>query len=42
LSEIRQRLSHQGIKVGIATVWRFFAHHQIRFKKSPACARARP
>jgi transposase len=33
LAEIRARLNQQGIRVGMATVWRFFRRHRIRFKK---------
>jgi transposase len=33
LGEIRQSLSQKGVRVGIATLWRFFQRHQISFKK---------
>jgi transposase len=31
LAEIGQSLSQKGIRVGIATLWRFFRRHQISF-----------
>jgi len=31
---IRQSLIQKGVRVGIATLWRFFERHQISFKKS--------
>ena len=34
LVEIRQNLIQKGVRVGIATLWRFFGRHQISFKKS--------
>jgi transposase len=33
LVEIRQSLIQKGVRVGIATLWRFFQRHQISFKK---------
>jgi putative transposase len=33
LGEIGQSLSQKGIRVGIATLWRFFRRYQISFKK---------
>jgi len=33
LAEIRQSLIQKGVRVGIATLWRFFGRHQISFKK---------
>ena len=33
LAEIRQSLIQKGVRVGIATLWRFFQRHQISFKK---------
>ena len=33
LVEIRQSLIQKGVRVGIATLWRFFGRHQISFKK---------
>jgi transposase len=33
LAEIRQSLGQKGVRVGIATLWRFFRRHQISFKK---------
>jgi len=33
LAEIRQSLMQKGVRVGIATLWRFFQSHQISFKK---------
>jgi len=32
LAEIRQSLGQKGVRVGIATLWRFFQRHQISFK----------
>jgi len=34
LAEIRQSLIQKGVRVGIATLGRFFQRHQISFKKS--------
>ena len=39
LAEIRQSLIQKGVRVGIATLWRFFQRHQISFKKDDACSR---
>ena len=35
LAELRATLAGQGISVGIATLWRFFARRQITLKKRP-------
>lgn len=40
LTEIRGRLRKHGVKVGHATVWRFFASEKISFKKNVARRRA--
>lgn len=42
LDEVRLRLARDGVVVGLATVWRFFEHHGISFKKNRARRRARP
>jgi transposase len=34
LGENRQSLIQKGVRVGIATLWRFFQRHQISIKKS--------
>ena len=34
LDENRQSLIQKGVRVGIATLWRFFQPHQISIKKS--------
>lgn len=40
LTEIRGRLAKHKVKVGHATVWRFFAREKISFKKNAARRRA--
>ena len=40
LQEIRTRLKHQGMVVGIGSIWRFFDRHGISFKKNRARRRA--
>lgn len=35
LAELRALLAEQGVVVGIATLWRFFARRQITLKKRP-------
>jgi transposase len=42
LTEIRARLAKRRVKVGHATVWRFFAKEKISFKKNAARRRAGP
>ena len=34
LAENRQSLIQKGVRVGIASLWRFLGRHQISFKKS--------
>lgn len=41
LAELRAKLAEQGIGVGIATLWRFFARRRITLKKSPRTRRSR-
>ena len=41
LEEIRARLRGRGIGANTSMVWRFFARHDITFKKKPARVRAR-
>jgi len=41
LEEIRARLRVRGIGASTSMVWRFFARHDITFKKKPARVRAR-
>lgn len=42
LEEIRLRLEAQDVVVGIASIWRFFARHNLSFKKNRARRRAGP
>jgi len=43
LEEIRVRLAREKkLAVAVSSVWRFFARHEITFKKSPARGRAGP
>src|SRR3954463_10491875 len=42
LQEIRRALAVCGITVGLSTVHRFLAAHNLTFKKDPACGRAGP
>ena len=39
LHELQTRLADRGLKVGIGTIWRFFARRGISFKKN--CTRCR-
>jgi transposase len=42
LKEIRARLAReQKVKVGLTSIWRFFARHKITFKKNAERRRAR-
>ncbi len=41
LAELRDLLAGQGVSVGIATLWRFFARRKITLKKSPGMQRSR-
>ncbi len=41
LAELRDLLAGQGVSVGIATLWRFFARWKITLKKSPGMQRSR-
>ena len=41
LAELRALLAEQGIGVGIATLWRFFARRRITLKKRPRMPRNR-
>jgi transposase len=41
LEELRDQLRERGVRVGYGTVWRFFAHEDITFKKKRARGRAR-
>ena len=41
LTELRELLAGDGVTVGIATLWRFFARRRITLKKSPGMERSR-
>jgi len=41
LAEIRNQLAEDGHHFAIGTLWRFFARHQITWKKSPPMRRSR-
>jgi transposase len=42
LEEVRGRLRTRGIAVSASSVWRFFARHNITFKKKPTRRRTGP
>jgi transposase len=42
LAELRASLAEQGVVVGMGTLWRFFARHDITLKKSRRTPTSRP